>query len=94
MDEYKRPLPWRFELPQACRDGTVQEPKHEVDCRPVPAVQKRPATVDNIAVFHYITKSREDFERKSLRGGGGGSHRTWEHFNKVQKCATRDWHVG
>ena len=85
VDENKKIIPWRYPLPKACTDGTLVEPKRELDCRPVPHVQKRPATVEDIAVFHYITKSEEDFERKSVRGGGGGSHRTWDHFNRVQK---------
>lgn len=86
VDEHYNPMPWRYDLPAACTDGTIVEPDKELDCRPVPHVQKRPASADSIAVFHYITKSREDFELKSARGGGGGSHRTWEHFNRVQKC--------
>lgn len=87
VDEHRRPMPWRYPIPTACTDGTIQNPNVNLDCRPLPHMQKRPASVDHIALFHYITRSREDFERKVERGGGGGKHRNWGHFNRVQKCA-------
>ena len=81
-------MPWRYPIPTACTDGTIQNPNLNLDCRPLPHVQKRPASVDHIALFHYITRSKEDFERKVARGGGGGKHRNWGHFNRVQKYAS------
>ena len=86
VDEHRRPMPWRYPIPTACLDGTIRNPNSNLECRPLPHVQKRPASVDHIALFHYITRSKEDFERKVARGGGGGKHRNWGHFNRVQKC--------
>lgn len=36
-----------------------------------------------VAVYHYVTKSREDFEVKTQRGGGAGITRDMTYFAKV-----------
>lgn len=46
-----------------------------------------PAPFGRIALFHYITRSREDYEVKRGRGGGSTKIRTWEEFNEFAKCA-------
>ncbi|GAX84157.1 hypothetical protein CEUSTIGMA_g11580.t1 [Chlamydomonas eustigma] len=46
------------------------------------------ATWDRIAVYHYVTKSREDFEAKVERGGGAGVTRKLEYFDQVNQQTT------
>lgn len=48
-----------------------------------------PAPMARIALFHYITRSREDYEIKRNRGGGSTKIRTWEEFEEFDKCAAR-----
>ena len=43
-----------------------------------------------VSVYHYVTKSREDFEAKVLRGGGAGVSRTMEYFDKVRQLGLLD----
>lgn len=46
------------------------------------------ATVQKLALFHYITRSKEDFLRKASRGGGNTSRpKTGAFFDKVVRCA-------
>ena len=58
-----------------------------LECRPVPGINLLPGSAKDIALFHYITKSRQDFDEKMDRGGGGGTHRTLDQFKKMQSCA-------
>ena len=59
-------------------------------CRPIPEVRNRRGTVSDIAVFHYIIKSKEDYMAKMARGGGAGNFRKWSLYDKVDRCeATR-----
>lgn len=56
-------------------------------CRPIPAIDTKAPSIQDIAIFHYLTKSKAEFAAKIVRGGGGGKHRQWKHFDKVSKCA-------
>ena len=40
-----------------------------------------------VAVYHYVTKSREDFEAKLKRGGGAGITRSLDLFDQVMSGA-------
>jgi hypothetical protein len=80
-------MPWRRGPPPACTDGSIAHPEQDVFCRPVPHADKTP-TADMIAVYHYVTRSRQDFELKHKKGGGDGMVRSWDYFNKVQRCAS------
>ncbi len=41
-----------------------------------------------MAVYHYVTRSREDFEAKSRRGGGAGVGRPLKFFDDFNAHAT------
>eukprot|EP00892_Ulva_mutabilis_P000850 jgi/Ulvmu1/10766/UM068_0056.1 len=47
-----------------------------------------PAPIAKIALFHYITRSREDYEIKQTRGGGSTKVRTWEEFDEFDRLAS------
>lgn len=48
-------------------------------------------TANTIALFHYVTKSRQDFQSKVDRGsaktGSAKSIRSWDQFDFWERCA-------
>lgn len=56
-------------------------------CDNPPGFNARTHPIKKIALFHYITRSREDFAIKRTRGGGTTRVRTWEEFEEFDKCA-------
>ena len=83
VDEKGDPVPYR--------DGPPDESAH---CEPTdidrPACRRQPGknhpknkTVDHIAIFHYVTKSKEDFRIKINRRKSGFK-RDWKYFRQVQ----------
>jgi hypothetical protein len=48
---------------------------------------KRSAHIQRVALFHYTTKSREDFAHKVARGANGPRVKDWTFFASMQKCA-------
>ena len=92
VDEDFEPIPWRYvpECSPLPKSATYQERVH---CRPLPNVQGRSVgtsgvKAQHIAVYHFIVKSEEDFRMKVERGGGGGTHRKWDTFTELERCAT------
>ena len=75
-------------------DRTVVSNNYATDCvthgrrgrRRVPAILSEPVSIDAIALFHYLTKSKAEFRAKMARGGGGGTHRKWEQFESIRRC--------
>jgi hypothetical protein len=62
--------------------------KNVTNCFEAPAVRHRPMIANKIAIFHYITRSREDFEAKLERGSGvPGFARDETWFQSIEKCA-------
>jgi len=53
----------------------------------VPGFMMSPPSIDKIALYHYITKSRQDFVDKRSRGSGTAKVRTWDEFDEVSRCA-------
>ena len=53
----------------------------------VPGFMMSPPSIERIALYHYITKSRQDFVDKRSRGSGTAKVRTWDEFEDVSKCA-------
>jgi hypothetical protein len=45
------------------------------------------ATVARLALFHYVTRSLEDFQIKILRSGGSGKSKTMGFFEGIKRCA-------
>lgn len=50
-----------------------------------PASSHVPATAARIALFHYTTKSEEDFRIKQARGAGHGPTKKWRFWNAVNR---------
>jgi hypothetical protein len=46
-------------------------------------------SVDRLALFHYATRSREDFAIKQTRGGGNTRvGKSWSYFDILSRCAS------
>lgn len=58
-------------------------------CYPVPMPSKAPASVSRVALFHYVTKSHQDFEVKMARGAGIGPSKTWEFLLNTTRCVAQ-----
>jgi hypothetical protein len=66
------------------------ESAFDIECHPVPGFLRVTAEAQRIALFHYATRSWEDFLLRMERGGGhtGGAGKHKERFFfDVQKCA-------
>lgn len=87
VQENLEPIPWRYHPHCTPLPSTASYEEH-VACRPMPEVQAWPPVADKIAVYHFIVKSEEDFRLKVKRGSGGGTHRSWEHFQEIVKCVS------
>lgn len=60
------------------------------DCFVEPGERIHPATANRIALFHYITRSFEDFEAKLRRGAGVPFFtRDEAWFRGIEECAPR-----
>lgn len=46
-----------------------------------------PASVQRVQVNHYFTRSRREFCRKILRGGGMGNNKSMVHFYEVDRAS-------
>ena len=56
-----------------------------------PVTKRSPASAARVALYHYVTKSEEDFEVKSARGGGGGDAKGQWYWDSVQRYG---WWLG
>lgn len=68
MNEKRLPLGHQYGVtPARCRDGYTTR-----YCMPMPtaSLPRSKASVERIALFHYTTRSWEDFEMKMERAGG------------------------
>ena len=45
-------------------------------------------SIQQVALYHYVLKSKEEFQQKMDRGSGALNHKTWEFFNGVDAVAT------
>jgi len=48
---------------------------------------KGPRSFANVALFHYVTKSANDFQTKLRRGGGDGKNKVEGWFEETAACA-------
>jgi hypothetical protein len=56
-------------------------------CHPDAGFMKRSASVQRAAIFHYTTKSHEDFERKVARGSAIRENgKGWDFFGAMVTC--------
>jgi hypothetical protein len=58
------------------------------ECLPVPGSRYKQPSTDRVALFHYVTRSREDFAYKQQRGGGQNKDaKPWSYFEHIKECA-------
>jgi hypothetical protein len=74
--------------------GRDPELYHACDARPYSVLPKTPphggeATVDHIALFHYVTRSREDFAIKNARATPSilAPVKPWAFYDLMDRCA-------
>jgi hypothetical protein len=61
---------------------------HLVSGVPKPWMEKDDmASVARMALFHYVTRSLEDFHIKMLRAGGSGKAKNIGFFGGIERCA-------
>jgi hypothetical protein len=74
-----------------CKDWSAERsppPDFVECCTMVAPATERTGTVDKIALFHFATKSEEDFALKQRRGSGmSGGTKTMDYFNQLVKYA-------
>ena len=66
--------------------AAASQADHRDSCRPVWETGNPNGKVDDLAVFHYLTKSKEDYMAKMARGGGAGNFREWSHYRQIERC--------
>lgn len=67
-------------------NAECQRDQDESKCFEEPAVRHRPAIADKIAIYHYISKSKEDFKNKLARGAGVPNFKRDEAwFNMIEE---------
>ena len=88
VTEIGDPVPYRDDPPDEslnCKPTDIYTP----GCRRNPGkAHDENRTVEHIALFHYVTKSKEDFRTKINRRNGAGFTRDWRYFRMIQKCVS------
>ena len=104
VDEHKNPirnLAWRGKKRDGCSEADrepcadaaalpkPQQPRwFSSCCYSMPAASYSNPTVDRVALFHYATKSWEDFEVKMARGSGMSTQdKDSSYFDAIKRCA-------
>lgn len=88
-------MPPRYPPPEVCSNGVIPLPSNDIHCRAVPHVKKGkrdPRSVDRIALYHYVLRSKEDYNIKIERGGGdrkGRESHYMEYLKKIDRCVRR-----
>ena len=68
----------------------ARDPDKLAECRPVPGSEGEVPVATRVALFHYVTRSEEDFRRKQARGGGQNRDaKPWTYFEAISKCVSR-----
>ena len=105
VNEHKRPIQgreWRGRRGggckpadrESCSDANAQPKQKQPDwfdrcCYSMAAAASGGATVDRVALFHYATKSWQDFEVKMARGSGmGDQDKDSSYFDDIKRCAS------
>jgi hypothetical protein len=84
VNELKAPWKWRWQ--SHCSDDVPDDAPYDerLRCRSIPdRIDKKVITSKHITIFHYITKSEEDFRWKVERGSAGGVSRKWDQFDEI-----------
>jgi hypothetical protein len=86
--------PYSTITPDSClKEATLVQKFEDFDkcCSWMPGALNRSPTVERIALFHYATKSWEDFSSKMKRGSGmSKSTKTLSYFQQLEQCAPND----
>lgn len=78
--------PSRFKPPNSL---SYDDPNSK-DCRNDAGFMKRSAHVHRVALFHYTTKSHEDYEKQIARGHSNmKTGKGWPFFDNVQQYSTK-----
>jgi hypothetical protein len=90
VGENFKPIPHLKEAIKECPEEGHNESAFDVECHNIPGPTRRTKKVQRIALFHYVTRSWEDFEAKMARGGGNrkNNSKTKSFFDEVQKYAS------
>lgn len=82
VDEHDNALTWREDTDPSCDPKDTCSKK----CRRVPNNKNEvQPSMDQISLFHYVTKSREDFQAKLERWEGKNWSRDWDYFEAVNR---------
>jgi undecaprenyl pyrophosphate synthase len=47
-------------------------------------------SIDKVALYHYVTKSLEDYSQKMARGSAMNNHKTMAFFDTIQELSTEN----
>ena len=87
VNEARLPLGHQYGItPSRCRQGWTSRA-----CAPIPtaSLPRSKASVERVALFHYTTRSREDFDLKMARAGGLNPRgKPLGYFTVWAKCAS------
>lgn len=96
VNERMAAVPWQniTALPEFC-DSFVAPSSLRLQCRPVPGDSIPYTSVDHIAIFHYLTQSKEDFPNKvhHFAADGETEEESWLFFDNFQKYAASSLRV-
>ena len=70
-----------------CRNGTSMVTE---DLEPFADMGPSTVPMETLAVYHFMTKSRQEFAEKAVRGGATGDKRTLDFFDVVEALMTED----
>lgn len=94
VDELERPVPLQDTVlcaPHAAAAGrrAAAQPPPRSRCHRDAGFQRSSASVTRVALFHYATKSEQDFVVKVQRGSAmKKTGKPWSFFHQVQRCAS------
>jgi hypothetical protein len=81
------PIPFAGPAPQECSEDSNNEAGFQKDCHPQPGPIRKATELKRVALFHYVTKSWEDYQKKMVRGDGNrqGQGKTQDLFDAMQR---------
>lgn len=92
LEEFWKPLPkavqqnqWKIEECNSAYESS--SPQLQMHCYKEAEPLFRNGTVDHVALFHFATKSEQDFKLKMARGSGmSQSAKGYSYFNEIFEC--------
>lgn len=70
-------------------DGCRSGPRHACTLVPIAKMPRELASVERVVLFHFCTKSLEDYKLKRARAGGTNPvGKPMSFFTQMEKCAT------